>query len=96
MAYQKPFDPKTPPKRQKEIKEIIESKGVKLTSCSHCSNDKFEIFEVGFRIGVRTEFRNRPGRYFSAAVVVCTNCGHKSEFDGQTLGLEESRTDAFD
>ena len=96
MVNQRSFDPKTPSKRQAEIREIIESKGVRLTPCVHCLHDGISIFEVGFRVGVRTAFRNRPGRFFSAAVIICDNCGHKSEFDGQTLGLEESRADAFD
>ena len=96
MAYQEPVVHKTPLKRQEEIKKIIESKGVKLTPCPLCLHEKITIFEVGFRIGVRTEFRNRPERFFSAAVIICDNCGHKSEFDGETLGLDQDRTDAFD
>ena len=96
MAYQNPVVHKTPPKRQEEIKKILESRGVNLTPCSHCQLDEIEIFEVGFKLGVRTEFNKRPERFFSSAIIICNNCGYKSEFDGQSLGLDESRSDAFD
>ncbi len=96
MAYQKPVVHKTPLKRQAEIKEIIESKGVDLTPCSRCQHDNITIFEASLRLNVRIDLKRRPERYFSVAIVMCDNCGHKSEFDGQSLGLDEIRTDAFD
>ena len=57
MPYQKPFVPRTPTKRQAEIKKLFESKGVKLTPCSHCHHDKIEIFEVSIRLNVRTDLQ---------------------------------------
>ena len=96
MSYQKRADHKTPPKRQSEIKEIIESKGAKLTPCTLCLHKKITIFEVSLRLNVRTDFGRRPERPFTTAIVICDNCGRKSEFDGETLGLDVYRTDAFD
>lgn len=91
----KRYNHRTPIKRQEEIREILESKGVRLTPCQHCRHTQITIFEISFRIGVRTEFRNRPGRFFSAAAVICENCGFKSEFDGEALGLDKIGTNAF-
>lgn len=96
MAYQRPAHYKTSPKRQLEIKEMIESNGVKLTPCPLCLHEKITIFEVSLRLNVRTDFGRRPERPFTAAIVICDQCGHKSEFDGETLGLDRNRTDAFD
>ena len=39
MAYQSRADHKTPPKRQAEIKDTIESKGIRLTPCSLCLHE---------------------------------------------------------
>ncbi len=96
MAYQKPADYKTPPKRQSEIKEIIQSKGVRLTPCQVCLHNHITIFETSVRLFVRTDVGRRPERFFTTAIVICQSCGLKTEFDGETLGLDEFRTDAFD
>lgn len=95
MVYQRPVVYETPLPRQEEIRETIESKGVNLTPCFLCHHDKIKIFETGLRIGVRVKSKNWPERFFSTAVIICDNCGHKSEFDGETLGRDQHRTDTL-
>ena len=96
MVNQRRVEHKTPAKRQAEIKEIIQSKGVRLTPCPVCLHNHITVFETSVRLFVRTDVGRRPERFFTTAIVICQNCGLKTEFDGETLGLDEYRTDAFD
>ena len=73
--------------RQEQIANAFESKGVRVAPCVKCGGNVHRMVEVVLKMGVLLSRSSGENVHFHFIMVICQNCGYKSEFSKPELGL---------
>ena len=80
------FECNTPPKIQDEYVKVLTDRGVSVSPCIRCGDNSYGVLGASARHGVFGT-NQLTVLEIPCVVIVCSNCGFKSEYSTQELGI---------
>ena len=71
----------------RQILGALNAKGIKITPCMKCKEDSYQILELSSMLDVLIGQRRSTAINLHSIIIVCENCGYKTEFSKPQLGL---------